>query len=104
MISCTGCAFDKIEMEPDPFDCKESVSYAEEINPIVQVHCSVNGCHVSGFVPGDFSTYEGLKPKAENGHLRLFVVELKLMPPNSSLSEDQRKLIECWINQGALNN
>lgn len=96
----SGC-----EHEPEPFvDKCESVTYSGQILPLIQSYCAVSGCHVSGFLPGDFTTYEGLKEKAENGRLHLFVIDLKTMPPDSSFHNKQRQLFECWINQGALNN
>ena len=99
----TGCTFDKIESAP-VFECSQPVSFVATIQPLINAHCAVSGCHVAGFTPGDFTSYAGIKLKAENGNLRLMVVDLKIMPPDSSITKDERKLIECWLNQGALNN
>ena len=53
---------------------------------------------------GDYTTYAGLKAKADNGKLKLLVVDNNTMPLNSSLTSEQIGLIKCWIENGAKNN
>jgi len=97
-----SCRKDKIE--PAGLDCSFTVSYSGTIRPLVLGHCATTGCHVAGFQPGNFTLYQPLKDKADNGRLKLFVLELRNMPPNGSVTEEQRQLIGCWIEQGAPNN
>lgn len=84
--------------------CASPVSYQNDIVPIVINHCAITGCHVAGFQPGNFTSYDTLKQKADEGVLQWLVLEIQTMPPDSSITQDQRNIIGCWIEQGALNN
>ena len=91
-------------------DCSGSnPSYTMDIKPIIDNTCALSGCHVTGFVQGDFTTYDGLKTRADSGALLERVVTKKEMPPANSagpveLTESQIKLFNCWIEDGAPNN
>lgn len=86
-------------------DCsKVSSSYSSNIKPIISSNCTSSGCHNANSNNGDFTTYEGLKAKADNGTLNTRVVEQKNMPPSQPLSLDDLKKIKCWIDSGAPNN
>lgn len=92
-LSCTN---DKFESDP----CA-AVSYIETIRPLVNLKCAVYGCHVSGFPPGDFTGYEVLKQKVNEGKLQLVVFDLKIMPPVNKLTDEETALLKCWIANGA---
>jgi len=80
------------------------VSYSRTIAPLDSIQC--NGCH-SGSAPGDFTTYAGIKQKADNTTLKARIVTLKNMPTPGSgftLTDAQRNEYAAWIEQGALNN
>lgn len=80
------------------------ISYSKIIFPLDSVQC--NGCH-SGSAPGDFTTYAGIKEKADNGTLLDRVVTLKNMPTPGSgftLTDEERNKYLAWIQQGALDN
>ena len=97
LLSLTACT-KKVGMLPcDP-------SYKKNIKPIIDFNCAISGCHVSGAFMGDYTTYAGLKAKADNGKLKLLVVDNNTMPLNSSLTSEQIGLIKCWIENGAKNN
>lgn len=81
-----------------------AVSYNDNIAPIISTACSIAGCHVAGFEWGDFTSYEGLKEKAESGRLWLLVGVVKSMPPQNSLFPEDLALLKCWLDEGALNN
>ena len=96
LVSFMSCTMDKFETDP----CA-SVSYTETIRPLVASRCALPGCHVSGFQPGDFSDYAVLKQKVEKGTLQLMVLSLNNMPPSDKLSEEEKALLQCWIQSGA---
>ncbi len=86
-------------------DCGKTPStYQADIRPIIESNCLSSGCHNSGSINGDFTSYAGLKGKANNGSLNKRVLDKKDMPSGGSLSLDQRKKIKCWLNNGALDN
>lgn len=97
--------------ENDPVVEKEAsaceilnVSYAEDILPVVKSGCSNIGCHVENFSFGNFLNYEDLKTAADNGSLWLQVGVTRNMPPTNTLYEEDIINIQCWIENGALNN
>ena len=99
VVSFLSCTNDKLETEP----CS-SVSYIETVRPLVETKCALAGCHVSGFQPGDFTSYEVLKQKAEEGKIQLMVFSLGNMPPVNKLSENEKFQLKCWIQSGAQKN
>lgn len=116
LILCIGtfivsCGDDEMD-DPGPsgIDCTGSdPSYINDIKPIVDATCALAGCHEANFINGDFTTYDGLKAKATSGKLIERAVEDKDMPPANSngpleLTEEQIKLINCWVEDGAPNN
>jgi len=87
----------------------DTVSYSKTIAHLDSTMC--NSCHVYGGTGnGDFTTYAGLKAKANGGaqsSLYARVVTLKDMPTPGSgytLTDAQRNEYAAWIQQGAKNN
>ena len=97
-----SCKYEKVY--PADSQCPDTISYSNNVFPLIEAHCVTTGCHESGSGNGDFTTYAGIKSKADNGRLRLKVVEEKSMPPDNSISVEQRTMIDCWIKQGAASN
>ena len=86
-------------------DCsKISSGYSANIKPIIDGNCLSSGCHNAGSTNGDFTTYDGLKAKADNGTLDSKVIKNKTMPPSKSLPIGDLKKIKCWLNSSAPNN
>ncbi len=86
-------------------DCSTiSSSFAANIKPIIDANCTSSGCHNAGSTNGDFTIYNGIKGKANNGSLEKRVLVKKDMPASGALSLDDRKKIKCWIDNGAPNN
>lgn len=120
-IVISACVNDKIEIEPtEPTDTTKTdtsstdttdtssfvpCSYSGVIESIITTNCAVTGCHVAGFGSGDFTSYAGVKDKVDNGdRIRVRVLDDKNMPPGTPLSQADRDSIDCWLNNGALNN
>ena len=86
-------------------DCRKiNATFANDINPIIQGNCLSSGCHNSASNNGDFTSYAGIKGKANNGSLEKRVLTKKDMPTSGALSLDDRKKIKCWLSNGAPNN
>lgn len=82
-----------------------NVSFAQDIQPIIQGNCATTGCHVAGGSgPGIFTNYAGLMEKVNNGSFENRVLVQRTMPPNSSLSDCQLQLLRAWLNAGAPDN
>ena len=100
-----GYIIDKGELQSvAPADSCPSVTYSKTIGPIISNKCSVSGCHDSGSLTGDFTAYDGLKVSVENGNFKRKVLDLKTMPVSGSLSIQELQNIQCWLDQGHLNN
>jgi uncharacterized membrane protein len=101
-----SCTYESVE--PQKVNVTDSViSYAKTIAPLTAAQCSsAKGCHESGSVDGDFTTYAGLKAKAEKGALYNRIVKLKDMPAGSAykLTDAERNFYGAWIAQGFPNN
>ena len=80
------------------------VTYSGNVKPIIDLHCAITGCHVHGFLPGDFTSYEGLYEQVQNGFFELKVLDQKIMPPGDSLNESDLTVLQCWVDNGAQDN
>jgi len=108
----TACESENKE-ELFPKDLKDTVdvcptvnmSFSMDINPIIVANCAFSGCHGENSIDGDFTTYQGIKNKIDNGDLiRNEVVTRKKMPKNATLPDCEIDKIESWLNAGAPNN
>lgn len=107
-FSCTFDKAEKVEEKPPLTLCDSlDVTYAGVIKPLITNRCAISGCHVSGFSAGDFTSYQGLKDVIDQGStFRTRIIIDKDMPPAgaTTLSDEERQKIDCWLNDGAQNN
>ncbi len=91
-------------VQPPPPACKPK--YNPDIKTIINTKCAVSGCHDGNSGIVGFKEYATLKERADNGRIKSYLFELKIMPPSTStqLTDDEKKLIECWLNNGAPEN
>ena len=92
----------------DPMDCDIQRSYVSDVVPIISQTCAIPNCHVSGFNFGDYTSYDDLKAQDDMELLR-GQIESGAMPPSntagpSELTDDEKAILLCWIEQGALDN
>jgi hypothetical protein len=78
-----------------------NATYQNSIKPIIDRSCTLSGCHDAGSANGNYTTYEGVLARVKNGTLSKRVLYEKDMPRDKPLSLDERKLIKCWIDNGA---
>ena len=99
-----GCKKNKKD-DLNNLDCSKINShYSSDVRPIIEGNCNSSGCHNAGSTHGDFTSYTGLKSKADNGTLDARVIQQKNMPLSGSLTMDELKKIKCWIDSGSPNN
>ena len=82
-------------------DCSATTpNYQNNVAPLVLSACGSSGCHVAGSSkgPGALVTYAQLK--AASASVRSSVVSGR-MPEGSTLTNDQKNTIVCWIDAGA---
>ncbi|MEO1436708.1 MAG: hypothetical protein AAFV80_14305 [Bacteroidota bacterium] len=110
----SACNTDKLPAPTEPSACDSlEVSYNLNIKPIIDASCAYAGCHVAGFPPGDWSSYDNMLPVLENGELERRVVTLRFdpangMPPDifvasptlADLSDEDFELVRCWLEKG----
>lgn len=100
-----SCGKEKVSPVPgQPVTCRPT--YASGIKAIVDTRCAISGCHDGNSGVVGFTAYAPLKERADNGRIRSYVFELKIMPPSSAtqLTEDEKKLLQCWLDNGAPEN
>lgn len=86
--------------------CETTISFLNDVAPIISTNCAVSSCHNAGSPYGDYTSFAKIKEDADNGKISYQVIELEAMPrsPIFPLSEDEKTLIDCWIKQGAKDN
>ena len=105
-----ACTKEESNPPAEEIDCMGITStYSADVKAIIDLSCAISGCHVNGFIRGDFTTYEGLKTEIDNGSVQLRTIEQRDMPPSNSsgptsLTDAQIQLLHCWIEDGAPNN
>ena len=117
ILSVCSCTYDKGDMaQPIVLSDTTTVKYSADIKPILVTYCyGSNGqtCHVTPSNQGsngDYTTYEGLKAKVDNGSLQNRVFSaFSDMPPSYSTGPQRLSAIDLakfkrWVSKGALNN
>ncbi len=111
-ILLSGCYYDSYEelyVPPGGVICNtDSVSYAQTIQPILNQHCALSDCHLTGSNPGGYIFDNYNDTKAGVGRIMGAIEHApgySPMPKNmAKLPDCERRQIEAWINQGALDN
>ncbi|MDI9320396.1 MAG: hypothetical protein QM530_07985 [Phycisphaerales bacterium] len=83
-----------------------SITWRNNIKPIVDNSCAISGCHDASTAAGGYAlnTYSGVKKMADNNQF-IAVIELGSMPKNAThLDACTINKVRRWINTGALEN
>lgn len=98
-----GCAMDNEEELANKMPCGE-VSFATDIQPIIQTNCAVSGCHVPGTGLPDYTDKQVIFSLANK--IKTYTSQ-RIMPPADSgiiLTQEEIDLIACWVDDGAQDN
>lgn len=102
----TSCTNDELP-EPTVSDCPIIITYIDDIKEIVDNSCAYEGCHVSGFGSGDFSSFAAMQGSINSGSFENRVVNQRNMPPSYApadrpmeLTAEELDLVKCWIQGG----
>ena len=93
-------------------DCEgfKTVSYSLDIQPIINSNCAIvgdGGCHNGGNGADlDWRVYSNLHDHRDevDRRVRLPKSATDHMPRIGEITEEQIKLLVCWVRQGAKNN
>ncbi len=113
----SSCSNDELPPPQTPEFCDTIVaSYNTNVKTIIDESCAYSGCHdgSGGLGPGNYNSYNGLTGVLDAGTFRSRVIGLKEdatigMPPNQSvyaeskkddLTEEELRIIECWLDVG----
>lgn len=109
----SSCANDQLPEPIPPTFCDTiTATYNTIVKDIIDTQCGVSPCHIpGGNGPGDYRTFDGVRPSIENGLFKERVIDLiddfdLGMPPEwnedgpNELTDEQREIIECWIAAG----
>jgi hypothetical protein len=80
-----------------------SISYSNDIAPILTTYCNLPSCHGAGSSRGDWTKYTNVKANSSNIKSR---TGNKSMPEAGSpaLTQNQIDIIACWVTSGSPNN
>ncbi|MES2591183.1 MAG: hypothetical protein V4608_04810 [Bacteroidota bacterium] len=118
LIFCYSCSYDKAELNVDCVS-PETVSFSGDIQPVLNTHCAVSGCHSGSSPAGNLN----LEPSVayvqlmnnSSGYVDTItpiysVLHASMnsssdpMPPTGKLDKCTVDLILKWIQQKAKNN
>tara|TARA_B110000914_G_C15399222_1_gene416318 strand:- start:575 stop:910 length:336 start_codon:yes stop_codon:yes gene_type:complete len=77
----------------------ESLTYASNLEQVINESCATAGCHAAGTYNPDYTNYNNII--ADTGIIFERSIIQKNMPPSSVLSDCNFKLLQTWIEQGA---
>jgi hypothetical protein len=81
--------------------CTKTISYKNEIAPLINTYCV--GCHSSNQASGGINL-SGYNNTSTHSTRSLNSIKNESMPPMGSFPDSLIKKLNCWINQGKLNN
>ncbi|HNP16859.1 MAG TPA: hypothetical protein PKL31_00390 [Fulvivirga sp.] len=94
-IDDSGCELTK------SFTINSGVSFSTQIQSIITTNCTLVTCHDGNNSLPDFTKFENIKSRAADIKSR---TQSGNMPKNRTLSQQEKDLIACWVEDGALNN
>lgn len=80
-----------------------SLSFADDVLPVIQANCAITGCHpyASSNGPGALTNYSQIF--AARTAIKSAVASGS-MPKGSTLSSNEKTAIICWVESGAADN
>lgn len=98
-FSCdaTSLSIDSFPPDSAKAACDERVVSYQDIKPILVEKCE--NCH-NGILAPDYTSYETMRPSAEEGAFEIRVFIRKDMPIKEELTEEELALLRCWLETG----
>lgn len=76
-------------------------SWINDIKPLLETKCSISGCHNGVSRSNDFRQYNSAKSFAKSIKSK---TQDRSMPFDGTLTQNEIKIIACWVDDGALQN
>lgn len=106
LFSIQSCAKDKVQPAPLDSTCADTISFVNDILPIMESNCTI--CHNSNNPSAgyDLSTHAGVIQNLGKvlGSVRQDGSALSMPQGGNKIADISIQKINCWINQGAKNN
>ena len=102
----TSCTFDKGELPKisgTTSPCDSTVHYNPTISNIISTNCGAPSCHGTHTTTSQLTILSVLQGDAANVKNRINGIG-NIMPQTGPLSASDLSKLNCWINNGALNN
>ena len=102
-----SCKKDKVPPAFITAECPDTVFFQTKIKTIMTANCSTSGCHNASSAAGTIvlETHAQISAKATNILNAIRHTSGSPMPQGGAkLPDSIGNQIECWINQGTLNN
>lgn len=107
----TASVIFSLSCKHDALPYVKKVCFTEDVLPLIAGNCAMSGCHDANSHEGPVLTdYDHIIQRVSPGNpslSSLFTVLSasgeRAMPPNKPLTQDQKNIIEWWIDQGAEN-
>ena len=95
-VDANGCSFES------NITVLSNTSYQNDVSPIIMASCATTNCHdgTSQSRP-NFNDFSIVQANASSIRIR---TQNGSMPPNGSLTQEQKDLIACWVDDGTLDN
>lgn len=105
-LTITACTKDKVQPAPIDATCTDTISFANDILPIMENNCT--SCHDANNPSGgyDLSNYAGVTQNTGKvlGSIRQDGSASSMPQGSDKIADSLIQKVNCWINQGAKNN
>lgn len=80
-----------------------TITYQANVKSILETHCAISGCHVSGTGRQPFTTYTEVKNSITNYNLEGRIQD-GTMPPGGNIPQADVDVVVYWIQNGTPEN
>jgi hypothetical protein len=105
-VTISACTKDKVQPAPVDTACSDTISFANDILPIMENNCT--GCHNANNTSGGYDLTNHAGVTLNTGKLYGSIVHdgsASSMPQGGDkIANASIQKVYCWINQGAKNN
>lgn len=102
-----SCKQDKIVPFIVEEECPDQISFSQDVQPLINTNCSTSGCHAAGFNSPTLLTHADVDANATSilARMQKDPTDSQLMPfGGPKLADSLIQKINCWIDQGKLDN